>query len=64
MFIRPIRTDDLYVLNLGFALAQCLQESDCIMLQRNSPQDCLKSPLLEELPTRCQQLRKSLGECK
>ncbi|OXV10387.1 hypothetical protein Egran_01850 [Elaphomyces granulatus] len=34
------------------------------MLQRNSPQDCLKSPLLDELPTRCQQLRKSLGECK
>ncbi|KAL1970976.1 hypothetical protein VTN77DRAFT_2810 [Rasamsonia byssochlamydoides] len=46
------------------ALAQCLQESDCIMVQRNSPQDCLRPPLSDELPTRCQQLRKGLAECK
>ncbi|KAJ5775273.1 uncharacterized protein N7511_000284 [Penicillium nucicola] len=46
------------------ALAQCLQESDCIMVQRHSPRECLKSPLAEELPMRCQQLRKGFSECK
>ncbi|KAI1907093.1 hypothetical protein LOZ61_006341 [Ophidiomyces ophidiicola] len=46
------------------ALAQCLQESDCIMVQRNSPRDCLSPPHLEQLPIQCQQLRKGLGECK
>ncbi|KAI1936390.1 hypothetical protein LOZ12_005264 [Ophidiomyces ophidiicola] len=46
------------------ALAQCLQESDCIMVQRNSPRDCLNPPHLEQLPIQCQQLRKGLGECK
>ncbi|KAJ5562883.1 Cytochrome c oxidase assembly protein [Penicillium sp. DV-2018c] len=49
---------------LGRALAQCLQESDCIMVQRHSPRECLSSPLAEELPTKCQQLRKGFGECK
>ena len=49
---------------LGFALAQCLQESDCIMVQRNKPTDCLRPPLLEELPTKCQQLSRGLGQCK
>ncbi|CAG8948839.1 hypothetical protein HYALB_00013387 [Hymenoscyphus albidus] len=46
------------------ALAQCLQNSDCIMIQRNTPSDCLRSPLLETMPTQCQQLKKGLGECK
>jgi Cytochrome c oxidase assembly protein PET191 len=49
---------------LGYALAQCLQESDCIMVQRNKPTDCLRPPLLEELPTKCQQLSRGLGQCK
>ncbi|KAI9045339.1 PET191 family protein [Aspergillus affinis] len=46
------------------ALAQCLQESDCIMVQRRTPRECLSSPYAEELPTKCQQLRKGYGECK
>ncbi|KAL2758501.1 hypothetical protein ACRALDRAFT_2072600, partial [Sodiomyces alcalophilus JCM 7366] len=46
------------------ALAACLQESDCVMVDRNSAADCLRSPLLETLPTKCQQLKKGLGECK
>lgn len=48
----------------GEALAQCLQESDCIMVDRHSPRECLSSPLLEQLPTQCQQLRKGFSECK
>ncbi|KAI6714757.1 hypothetical protein JHW43_002725 [Diplocarpon mali] len=46
------------------ALAQCLQESDCVMIQRNKPGDCLRPPLLDSMPTKCQQLKKGLGECK
>ncbi|CAL5871780.1 uncharacterized protein PFLUO_LOCUS6033 [Penicillium psychrofluorescens] len=46
------------------ALAQCLQESDCIMVQRHTPRECLSSPLAEELPTKCQQLSRGLSECK
>ncbi|OHE96474.1 hypothetical protein CORC01_08237 [Colletotrichum orchidophilum] len=46
------------------ALAQCLQESECVMVQRNSASDCLRSPLAEGLPTKCQQLKKGFGECK
>ncbi|KFY38135.1 hypothetical protein V494_04497 [Pseudogymnoascus sp. VKM F-4513 (FW-928)] len=46
------------------ALAQCLQQSDCIMIQRNTPADCLRPPLLDTLPTQCQQLKKGYGECK
>ncbi|KAK1978897.1 cytochrome c oxidase assembly protein PET191-domain-containing protein [Colletotrichum cereale] len=46
------------------ALAQCLQESECVMVQRNSASDCLRSPLAETLPTKCQQLKKGFGECK
>ncbi|GJC82797.1 mitochondrial protein PET191 [Colletotrichum liriopes] len=48
----------------GEALAQCLQESECVMVQRNSASDCLRSPLVETLPTKCQQLKKGFGECK
>ncbi|KAA8567793.1 hypothetical protein EYC84_008253 [Monilinia fructicola] len=46
------------------ALAQCLQESDCVMVYRNKPSDCLRAPLLETMPTKCQQLKKGYGECK
>ncbi|KAI9930002.1 hypothetical protein ASPWEDRAFT_35256 [Aspergillus wentii DTO 134E9] len=46
------------------ALAQCLQESDCIMVQRHTPRECLSSPHAEELPMKCQQLRKGFSECK
>ncbi|EKD14404.1 cytochrome c oxidase assembly protein [Drepanopeziza brunnea f. sp. 'multigermtubi' MB_m1] len=46
------------------ALAQCLQESDCVMIQRNKPGDCLRPPLIDTMPTKCQQLKKGLGECK
>ena len=46
------------------ALAACVQESDCVMIQRNKPSDCLRPPLIDEMPTKCQQLKKGLGECK
>ncbi|KAH8816863.1 cytochrome c oxidase assembly protein PET191-domain-containing protein [Xylogone sp. PMI_703] len=46
------------------ALAQCLQESECVMIYRNKPSDCLRPPLLETMPTKCQQLKKGYGECK
>ncbi|KAL4925755.1 PET191 family protein [Aspergillus undulatus] len=46
------------------ALAQCLQQSDCIMVQRHTPRECLSEPLVDELPVKCQQLRKGFGECK
>ncbi|KAJ4147676.1 hypothetical protein LMH87_002184 [Akanthomyces muscarius] len=46
------------------ALAQCLQESDCVMVQRNRAADCLREPLSSTLPTKCQQLKKGFGDCK
>ncbi|PGH16766.1 hypothetical protein AJ80_05081 [Polytolypa hystricis UAMH7299] len=46
------------------ALAVCLQQSDCIMVQQNTPQECLRPPLVNTLPTKCQQLLKGLGDCK
>ncbi|KAF2107659.1 cytochrome c oxidase assembly protein PET191-domain-containing protein [Lophiotrema nucula] len=46
------------------ALAFCLQNSDCIMVERNSPGDCLRPPLKYTLPTQCQQLQKGYAECK
>ncbi|KAH7316603.1 cytochrome c oxidase assembly protein PET191-domain-containing protein [Stachybotrys elegans] len=46
------------------ALAQCLQESDCVMVQRNSASDCLRDPLVETLPLPCRQLKKGFSECK
>lgn len=48
----------------GAALAECLQESECVMVQRHSAADCLRSPLAETLPTKCQQLKKGFGECR
>ncbi|KAL6242664.1 hypothetical protein RBB50_010310 [Rhinocladiella similis] len=46
------------------ALAACLQNSDCIMVDRHTPVECLSSPLLETLPEQCQQLKKGFGECR
>ncbi|KAF2175783.1 hypothetical protein K469DRAFT_510423, partial [Zopfia rhizophila CBS 207.26] len=46
------------------ALAFCLQNSDCIMIERHSPGDCLRPPLKYSLPNQCQQLQKGYAECK
>ncbi|KAG5983175.1 hypothetical protein E4U55_000609 [Claviceps digitariae] len=46
------------------ALAQCLQESECVMIQRHKASDCIRDPLASTLPTQCQQLRKAYGGCK
>ncbi|KAI1748643.1 cytochrome c oxidase assembly protein PET191-domain-containing protein [Xylaria castorea] len=46
------------------ALAQCLQESECVMIHRNTAAECLRSPLSETLPTKCQQLKKGFGDCR
>ncbi|MCJ1358297.1 MAG: hypothetical protein MMC33_008296 [Icmadophila ericetorum] len=46
------------------ALATCLQNSDCVMIDRNKPADCLRPPLYDTLPTRCQQLKRGYGDCK
>ncbi|KAM0357523.1 hypothetical protein ACHAPY_004766 [Fusarium culmorum] len=48
----------------GEALAQCLQESECVMVERNSAADCLREPLVNTLPLKCRQLKKGFGECK
>jgi cytochrome c oxidase assembly factor 5 len=34
------------------------------MVQRHTAAECLRSPLAEQLPTRCQQLKKGFGECR
>ena len=34
------------------------------MVQRNSAADCLRPPLYEELPTKCQQLKRGFGDCR
>ncbi|KAF1988685.1 required for assembly of cytochrome c oxidase-like protein, partial [Aulographum hederae CBS 113979] len=46
------------------ALADCLLHSDCVLIERNKPSDCIRLPLSETLPTRCQQLKKGYGDCK
>ncbi|KAK5662936.1 hypothetical protein OQA88_6348 [Cercophora sp. LCS_1] len=46
------------------ALAQCLQESDCVMKQRHTAAECLRQPLADELPLKCQQLKKGFGDCR
>ncbi|KAK0780072.1 hypothetical protein LTR02_002459 [Friedmanniomyces endolithicus] len=48
----------------GAALALCLQSSDCVLINRNTPADCLRPPLSATLPTQCLQLRHGYGECK
>ncbi|PGH16296.1 hypothetical protein AJ79_01835 [Helicocarpus griseus UAMH5409] len=50
--------------DIRLALAQCLQQSDCIMVHEKTPQECLRPPYLEELPVKCQQLRQGLSDCK
>ncbi|KAF2398008.1 hypothetical protein EJ06DRAFT_451959, partial [Trichodelitschia bisporula] len=45
------------------ALAQCLAESECV-LSGNKPSDCIRLPLSDTLPIRCQQLKKGYGDCK
>ncbi|KIW04542.1 uncharacterized protein PV09_04296 [Verruconis gallopava] len=45
------------------ALAQCLSESPCV-LAGHTASECLREPLVSELPTRCQQLKKGYGDCK
>ena len=34
------------------------------MVHLNSPSDCLRPPLSQTLPTKCQQLQKGYAECK
>lgn len=34
------------------------------MVHRNSAADCLRPPLVDTLPTKCQQLKHGYGECK
>jgi cytochrome c oxidase assembly factor 5 len=34
------------------------------MVQRNTAAECLRSPLSETLPTKCQQLKKGFGDCR
>lgn len=34
------------------------------MVHRNSAADCLRPPLSETLPVKCQQLRKGFGDCR
>lgn len=34
------------------------------MVHRNTASDCLREPLVNTLPTKCQQLKKGFGECK
>jgi len=33
-------------------------------LAGNKPSDCIRMPLSDTLPTRCQQLKKGYGDCK
>ncbi|KAF2725387.1 hypothetical protein K431DRAFT_309536 [Polychaeton citri CBS 116435] len=46
------------------ALALCLQQSDCVLIHRNTPAECMRPPLSDTLPTPCQQLKHGYGECK
>lgn len=34
------------------------------MIERHAPKDCLRPPLVDTLPTQCQQLKRGYGECK
>src|SRR5436305_8298144 len=49
---------------IGAALAECLQNSECILVSRHTPLECLSPPLLETLPTQCQQLKRGFSQCK
>lgn len=45
-------------------MAVCLQNSDCVLIHRNTPADCVRPPLKEGLPTQCLQLLHGYGECR
>ncbi|KAK5090055.1 hypothetical protein LTR05_000224 [Lithohypha guttulata] len=49
---------------LRAALAACLQNSDCIMVQHHTPLECLSPPLKDELPIQCQQIQRGFRDCK
>ena len=49
---------------LRAALAACLQSSDCILIDRHTPLECLSPPLVDTLPTQCQQLKRGFRDCK
>lgn len=34
------------------------------MVQRHTAAECLRAPLAETLPTKCQQLKKGFGDCR
>ncbi len=48
----------------GAALVSCLQSSPCVLIERNKPADCLRHPLCDSLPMRCQQLKHGYTECR
>lgn len=35
-----------------------------MLIARHTPAECLRPPLVDGLPTRCQQLKKGYGDCK
>ncbi|KAL0577707.1 hypothetical protein V5O48_004256 [Marasmius crinis-equi] len=45
------------------ALKDCLMHSDCVMKQGRLPSECLRDHT-DELPEKCQSLRKATFECK
>ncbi|RKP32237.1 hypothetical protein METBISCDRAFT_21752 [Metschnikowia bicuspidata] len=46
-------------------LAICLQRSPCVLLQRNTPKDCLTDPeLKKDLPELCVATFRAFMECK
>lgn len=59
---RPAAPADTFY--TGAELATCLQYSDCVFIAHNKPGDCLRPPLRDTLPTKCQQLQKSYANCK
>ncbi len=59
-----VTRSDLYFMQTGTALANCLLASDCVLIDRHTPAECLKQPLLEGIPTQCKQLRRGFADCK
>ncbi|KAI5959054.1 uncharacterized protein KGF55_005544 [Candida pseudojiufengensis] len=47
------------------ALAICLQRSPCVLIQRNTPKECLTNPnLKKELPELCKAYFRAFMDCK
>ncbi|KAI5953202.1 hypothetical protein KGF54_002573 [Candida jiufengensis] len=47
------------------ALAICLQRSPCVLIQRNTPKDCLANPeLKKDLPELCKANFRAFMDCK